>query len=309
MSGRVGNRKRLLMLGPTTGWHAGQLREAAKRMGHRLDIAGYETLRARIDGHNRVANLACQCGTLTNYDAILTRTMPAASMERITFRLAMLHTIADALTERHIALVNPPRGLEWAIDKFASITRLAALGLPVPATRFVQSRGEAIEAFDALGGDCVVKPLFGGEGRGVMRVSDPQLAWTTFATLDQLDTVLQVQKFIAPGGSDTRLLVVGEQVFGVRRSNPLSFRTNVAAGGVTEAWKVDETLAETARQVVRAFDLVVASVDIIDHSGGQPIFLEVNAIPGWKGTQTVIGESIAEAILTTAASESAKVMQ
>src|SRR6056297_2468994 len=97
--------KRLLMLGPAEGWHAEQLRRAAGRLGHHFDIACYESLRAGIDHRGGAeadaagadaagaTELDCRCGRLTDYDAILTRTMPAASMERITFRLAMLHTI------------------------------------------------------------------------------------------------------------------------------------------------------------------------------------------------------------------------
>ncbi len=30
----------------------------------------------------------------------------------------------------------------------------------------------------------VVKPLFGSEGRGMVRVSDPEMAWRTFRTLE-----------------------------------------------------------------------------------------------------------------------------
>ena len=35
-----------------------------------------------------------------------------------------------------------------------------------PARSFVQRADAALEAFEQLGGDVVVKPLFGSEGRG-----------------------------------------------------------------------------------------------------------------------------------------------
>ena len=38
-----------------------------------------------------------------------------------------------------------------------------------------ESADEALAAFEALGGDVVVKPLFGSEGRGLVRVTDPEL--------------------------------------------------------------------------------------------------------------------------------------
>ena len=67
----------------------------------------------------------------------------------------------------------------------------------MPPTVACQDADTALTAFHDLGGDVVVKPLFGSEGRGMVRVADPDLAWRTFRTLERLDTVLYLQKFIA----------------------------------------------------------------------------------------------------------------
>lgn len=306
MSRLLDTPQRFLMLGPQQGWHADQLRCAARRHGHRLDVATYESISAQIGNASTPVKLSCETGTLSEYDAILTRTMPAASMEKITFRLAALHAVADQLLESSTAIINPPRALELSIDKFATLARLAAAGYPTPPTQIVQSRGEAMRAFEELGSDCIVKPIFGGEGRGVMRISDPQLAWYTFSTLDQLDAALHIQTFIPPGGKDTRLLVVGERVFGIRRDNPDSFRSNVAAGATCHKIDVDEVLAATAKRIATMFGLAFASVDLIDNESGPQMFLEVNAIPGWKGAQSVIGESIADQVIETLAAHSGR---
>lgn len=309
------SRRRFLMLGPPTGWHAEQLRAAAARQGHDLDIASYESISASISESNSGGpapqrsqlSLSCESGSISDYEAILTRTMAAGSFEKITFRLAALHAVADQLVDRPIAIVNPPRSLEWSIDKFATLARLSGAGYPTPPTRIVQSRSEAMQAFEELGADCVVKPIFGGEGRGVMRITDPQLAWYSFSALDQLGAVLQVQSFIGPGGKDTRLLVVGDRVFGIRRCNQNSFRSNVSAGAVCHPIDVDSQLSLTAKRIAELFGLVFASVDLIDNDDGPPMFLEVNAIPGWKGAQNVIDESIAECVIETLATQSERV--
>jgi ribosomal protein S6--L-glutamate ligase len=39
-------------------------------------------------------------------------------------------------------------------------------------------------AFAELGGDVVLKPLFGAEGRGMCRVTDAETAWRTFRVLE-----------------------------------------------------------------------------------------------------------------------------
>jgi ribosomal protein S6--L-glutamate ligase len=291
---------RILCLGAGEGWHAAQLREAARACGSELSLATYESLRVRLSPEQ--CRLECEAGELQRFDVILTRTMPAGSLEQISFRLAMLHTIADAGPSGP-AIVNPPRSLEIAIDKFATLARVRQLGYPVPDTIVAQSRGEAVEAFAQLGGDCVVKPIFGGEGRGVMRIRDPELAWYTFSTLQQLGAVFYVQRFVPPGGRDTRLLVIGDEVLAVRRRSDHDFRTNVSAGAGCQAAEASADQINMARRICDSIGLKFASVDVVDSDDGEPKVIEVNGIPGWKGAQSVIPFSIADRIIAMLATQ------
>lgn len=282
--------RRFLVLGGGDGWHADQLRSAGRARDCSLAFGRWESLSAEISSTPRAR---CDAGPLDGFDAILTRTMPMGGLEPITFRLAILHD----LVATGIPIVNPPRALEIAIDKFATLAEVSRLGVPVPETRVVQSRGEAIDAFRALGSDCVVKPIFGGEGRGVMRIRDPELAWTTFSTLQQLGAVSYIQRFISPGGRDTRVLVAGDRLVAVRRVNETGFRTNVGGGGV--ASEVDPTpgQADAARRITGQLRLAFAAVDFLDADDGVERVVEVNAIPGWKGAQAVVACRVAEMIV------------
>ena len=49
----------------------------------------------------------------------------------------------------------------------ADLERLAKLKVPTPSTVACQSRDMAMQAYEQLGGDVVVKPIFGGEGGGL----------------------------------------------------------------------------------------------------------------------------------------------
>ncbi len=285
MSGR-----RFLVLGGGDGWHINQLRAAAEVCGCRIAVAPYESLAARVSQCGSTV-VTCSEGAVGDFDAVLTRTMPAASLEQITFRLATLHSLLRT------PLVNPPRALEIAIDKFATLAHVATLGYPVPETVVVQSRSEAMDAFEQLGGDCVVKPIFGGEGRGVMRITDSQLAWYAFSTLEGLGAVCYLQEFVAPGGIDTRLLVIGDRVIGLRRTNDRDFRTNVAGGAVCQSIEPSDLQRELATVVTRSMGLMFASVDLLHCEDGSHRVLEVNAIPGWKGAQRVTETCIAAEIL------------
>ena len=130
-------------------------------------------------------------------------------------------------------MLNPPRAVEAAVDKYLTLALLDAAGLPVPPTWVGESSAEALAAFEALGGDVVVKPLFGSEGRGIVRVSDFELARRTFQTLERLGAVLYVQRTIRHPGHDLRAFVLGDRVVGSFRRHAAGgdWRTNVALGG------------------------------------------------------------------------------
>ena len=72
----------------------------------------------------------------------------------------------------------------------------------------------ALAAFEQLGGDVVVKPLFGSEGRGIVRVSDPDLALRTFRTLSRLAGGAVPAAVHAHPGYDVRVLVLDGHVLG-----------------------------------------------------------------------------------------------
>ncbi|MEM0927551.1 MAG: ATP-grasp domain-containing protein, partial [Planctomycetota bacterium] len=287
--------RRVLMLGPDTGWHANELRQASAKHGVDLQVASYESLACSVSATREMEILASG-DSIIEFDGVLTRTMPAASMEKLTYRLGVLHSMEDGLLPSRPVTINSPRCLEWCIDKSATTIRLAAAGFQTPPTRFVQSRKEAMDAFAALGGDCVIKPIFGGEGKGVMRVQDPELAWYVTGTLERCDAMLQLQAFVPPGGIDLRILVVGEHSFAMRRRNAESFRTNVAAGGTVELIHPDSVLLEKARRIAEHFQLICGAIDLLETENG-PCFLEVNAVPGWKGAQQVVSECIAERVI------------
>src|SRR5262249_52632973 len=153
------------------------------------------------------------------------------SLEQVVFRMDLLHQ----LQARGVPVVNPAAAIEACVDKYLATARLDAAGLQVPPTIVCQNADAALEAFTSLGGDVVVKPLVGSEGRGMVRVADLELAWRTFRTLERVQSVLYLQKFIAHPGWDLRAFVLGGRVLtAMRRRSAGGWRTNVAQGGKAE---------------------------------------------------------------------------
>jgi hypothetical protein len=67
-----------------------------------------------------------------------------------------------------------PAAVEACVDKYLATAYLDAAGLRVPPTIVCQDAETALAAFNQLGCDVVAKPLFGSEGRGMVRIADPE---------------------------------------------------------------------------------------------------------------------------------------
>ncbi len=230
---------------------------------------------------------------LRDMDAVLVRTMPPGSLEQVVFRMDLLARL-EAVGGR---VVNPAKAIEAAVDKYLTTAKLQAAGLTVPRTFVCQTVDDALRAFAALGGDVVVKPLFGAEGRGIARICDEGLAQHAFSLLVQSGAVLYLQEFIPHEGSDLRVLIVGQRAWGMRRRNPLDWRTNVSRGATPEPLELTPELSELAHCAAAAVAAPLAGVDLLPGRDGQLYAIEVNAVPGWQALSRVLGVDIAQVVL------------
>ena len=276
---------RLALLSSGDGWHVRDLQRAAAAQGHDADPVDFRRVTAAV---------AAGPGPLDHYDGILVRTMPPGSLEQVVFRMDLLHRLAA----RGVRVLNPPRAVEVCVDKYLTTAILEAAGLRVPPTIVCQHADAALEAFTALGGDVVVKPLFGSEGRGMVRVSDPEMAWRTFRTLERTASVLYLQQFVRHPGWDLRVFILGGQVLtAMRRHARGDWRTNVAQGGVGEIVTIGPDEERLALRAAEAVGAPVAGVDLLPGPNGEWYVIEVNAVPGWRALAPVTGVDVAAAIV------------
>ncbi len=155
-------------------------------------------------------------------------------------------------------------------------------------------------AFQELGGDVIVKPLFGSTGRGMVRVQDEEVAYRVFRALELDRAVYYIQQTIAHEGRDVRAFVVGDRVVAAaaRRApaGPAPWRTNVSRGGLAERIALPAEWEEWALRAARAVEAEYAGVDLLPARSGEVFVLEVNGIPGWRGLQSTTDVDIAGAI-------------
>ena len=299
-------------LGSADSWYYSDLLRAATRDEHLVpidftELAGRSGSCLERDSHpgngsitgSSVARWFAAGVDLTTLDALLVRTMPPGSLEQIVFRMDIL----GCYQREGGLVVNPPRAVEMAVDKYLATCRLDLAGIPVPRTIVCQDIQQARNAYEELGGDVVLKPLFGGEGRGLMRLTTAESAETAFQAHRQLESVLYLQEFIEHGGFDIRVLLIGDEAFAMRRCNDQDWRTNVSRGARTEPIELADELLTLARQAAEVVEAPLAGVDLLLAPSGQPYVLEVNAVPGWKALARTVEVAISRCVWKYLATE------
>ena len=275
------------------GWHVQDLMRAANRLDVRLRAVEFPRLVARLgDSLGRVEAGGID---LARTDGVLVRMMPPGSLEQVVFRMDALHRV-EALG---IPVLNGPRAIEASVDKYLALARLEASGLAVPPTWVGESASAALSAFEELGGDVVVKPLFGSEGRGLVRVTETEVARRVFHAIARIGSVLYLQRFIPNPGHDLRVFVLGGRVLAaIRRHAPAGdWRTNVSIGGRPEAIALDPDASKLAILAASAVGARMAGVDLLADRSGKLFVLEVNAVPGWRALAGASGIDVAAEIL------------
>lgn len=281
------------VLAARPGWHTRELERAIAERGHTTAIVPYEGLVGRIGGR---AGLRSGRVELDGADAVLARIIPSGSLEQIIFRVDALHRLED----RGIPVVNSPRAIERTVDKFWTSTLLEQCGILTPETIVCESADEAFAGFRALG-DVIVKPLFGSMGLGMVRVTDEEMAWRVFRTLETIRGVYYLQRTIDHEGRDIRAFVVGDRVLGAIERRAPGWRTNLARGGSAEPFALPDAWAALAIRAARAVGALYAGVDLLPDRSGAPYVLEVNGIPGWRGFQEATGLDVAGALIDAVA--------
>jgi ribosomal protein S6--L-glutamate ligase/tetrahydromethanopterin:alpha-L-glutamate ligase len=231
---------------------------------------------------------------LDDYDAVIVRKVPGGTAEQVFYRMDVLHRLEDM----GIYVINPADAIEIAVDKYYTSARLEDAGIRTPRTVVTERFEEAMKTFDELGGDVVVKPLFGSLGMGITRISDTDVAYRVFRALDMTKSVYYLQEFIPHGNRDIRAFVVGGEVVASMLRTSENWKTNISAGGKAEPYALEEELAELSVKATETIGLEYSGVDILrSEEDGTAHVVELNSTPGWQGLQTVTERNMAGLIV------------
>ena len=298
---------KIVIFNDTHGWHSEKLVNAL----HLIGITALLTdLADCIIDINQPTGLLIPGFEEQLPSAAMVRGIAPGSLEQITLRMDVLHTLA----ELGVPVFNPASAIEHTVDKARTSLRLHLADLNTPKTWACENptlaRGIATAQFKK-GVTLVIKPLFGCMGKGIEKVS----------TLEQFDNIQAVgdafymQEYIEPFQEsmrsdsidlnpkensdrknqtnqssptsliwqDWRLMVIDNQVCAAMSRQSHHWITNFAQGAQCLPAEITTEMEQLAIKATQAVQADYAGVDLIRQQDGSYTVLEVNSVPAWKG--------------------------
>ena len=210
--------------------------------------------------------------------------------------------LSQTLEGSGLRVINSHSVAETCSNKLTTSIALSRAGVPTPRT-FLALSSDAVEgAAEELGYPLVLKPFVGSWGRMVTIVKDRATLQALVEYKEELANPIEhmyyLQEYIQRPPRDIRAIVAGDRlVTCVHRYAPAGeWRTNVARGGTSEAFKPDAELKEIVHKASEAVGGGVLGVDAMESTSGYVVH-EVNNTVEFRGAQSAVDVDISKRII------------
>jgi tetrahydromethanopterin:alpha-L-glutamate ligase len=222
---------------------------------------------------------------LTSLDAIIVRDMGHAIKNGATFRFDIL----CQLEELGVSIINSPKSISRAANKYVSSYLFRKNSIPTPETLVTNNLDKALEILSS-NGCIVVKPVFGYKGIGVECVKNDATGKFKLRARLKKDKLLYMQKFIPNPGRDIRVFIVDRKVMGsIYRIAPEgSWINNLSQGGCAKPCLLTREQEIAALSASKVIGTIYAGVDIIEGD----YVIEINGTPSGKGIFEACGVDV-----------------
>ena len=283
MPGKIG------ILSSQSGYHVQALEKAICRSGHTPIFFPITRLAGWVGGQPAVH---VRGERVEDCRALLVRTIPTGSLEQIVFRMNVLHR----LEKIGISVVNSASAIERTVDKYCTSFMFEDAGIPTPRTLVTEDFNTALVACQDMG-DVVLKPVFGSEGKGMVRVNDEETAYRVLRAWEQNRYIYYIQEYVPHFQEDIRAFVVKDSVIASMLRRGTGWKTNFSKGAEVKPIKLNGEMERLALEAARLFKLDYAGVDLMRTEDGRTLVVEINSIPGWRGLQKTTTQNIADKII------------
>jgi ribosomal protein S6--L-glutamate ligase len=256
-----------------TYWSTRQLLKAVERHGHAPSFIPTDSVRLVVAGSD---DAQCRGVSIRDHAVFIPRIgRSMTDFGKMLLRQLELMGLKTTLSSE---------GLTTARNKFLAIQSLREAHVPIPRSILLASRPDVREAAHFVHYPAILKILSGTQGIGVMRVKSFEETAAIVDTMKSFGEVMLLQEYIPNPGIDIRALVVGDRVIGAmkRVAQMHEWRSNIHLGAKGMPIELDDHAQQIAVRASKAVGLEISGVDMI-FRGDEPVVLEVNASPGFRG--------------------------
>lgn len=202
--------------------------------------------------------------------------------------------VLDAFDFSKVPYFNNIYAVLRAKNKFQTLSHLHNSNIPVPKTVMVRRMDQINDALDYIGKPpYIIKDIFGSGGSAVLLSETRRTVYPIFDFLWKKDrnAIFIIQEMLIAKANDfrdVRAIVLDNKVISSMERVPQEdeFRANLHQGGKALYTKLTEEEESYSINAANSLGLDLAGVDFIRTDNG-PIFLEVNATPGFEGIDSV----------------------
>lgn len=253
-----------------------QLIEAFERHGVRPDV---------VDDRGAVFDLN-DLSAWRQYDVVVER---CVSQSRALYVQRMMRLAG-------VRTVNTHDVIENCGDKFITTQLLLEQGVPTTRVLMAFTPDSALKAIETLGYPCVLKPVVGSWGRGVVRVNDRDAAEAVVGLRDELGGYQQhiyyVQEMIAKPQRDIRSFVIGDRCVAAIYRTSAHWITNTHLGGKASNCPVTPELERISVAAAKAVGGGIVAVDLFEDPARGLLVNEVNHTMEFRNSVPATGVDI-----------------
>ena len=216
-----------------------------------------------------------------------------------SFRYApLLKTLTSVLCRKCFMPISP-EAFTIAHDKLLTHLELQKHNIPMPRTYVSSTVSAAKNILKKVNYPIMMKFPHGTGGKGVMFADSYASASSLLDALSALRQPFIIQEYVETGGTDIRVIVVGNKVVTSmeRKASSMEARANWHAGGTGEPVELDTMTKKLAVAVAKAISAEICAVDMLQSVKG-PLVIEANISPGLqlisKTTKIDVADKIAK---------------
>lgn len=195
-----------------------------------------------------------------------------------------------------VRTVNTNEVIENCGDKFVTTQLLLQHGVPTTRVLMAFTPESALAAIETLGYPCVLKPVVGSWGRGVVRVNDRDGAEAVVGLRDELGGYQQhiyyVQELVRKPQRDIRSFVIGDRCIAAIYRTSAHWITNTHLGGKASNCPVTPELEAISVAAARAVGGGIVAVDLFEDPARGLLVNEVNHTMEFRNSVPATGVDI-----------------